>query len=164
MERKLTEKQQRFADYYIEIGNATEAYVKAGYCKKGANASASRLLANVSIQNYIDKRLEESKSKRIADSTEVLEYFTSVMRGDIKGHALADGIPIKVPPTVNERTRAAEQLHKRYDIKAEKTKAETDILRIKVDELKNAIENNDTAKAMQLLKLFEQNSGISNDE
>ncbi|WP_180235255.1 terminase small subunit, partial [Bacillus cereus] len=28
---KLTPKQQAFCDYYIEIGNATEAAKKAGY-------------------------------------------------------------------------------------------------------------------------------------
>lgn len=29
IEQKLTVKQQAFADYYIELGNATEAYLKA---------------------------------------------------------------------------------------------------------------------------------------
>ncbi|MEG0669155.1 MAG: terminase small subunit, partial [Clostridium sp.] len=30
---KLTPKQKAFADYYIELGNATEAAIKAGYSK-----------------------------------------------------------------------------------------------------------------------------------
>lgn len=34
---KLTEKQQRFVDYYIETGNASEAARKAGYSKCIAN-------------------------------------------------------------------------------------------------------------------------------
>ena len=31
MERKLTEKQRRFVDYYIELGDATKVARKAGY-------------------------------------------------------------------------------------------------------------------------------------
>ena len=34
--RKLTPKQQAFADYYIELGNATESALKAGYSKRTA--------------------------------------------------------------------------------------------------------------------------------
>lgn len=34
--RKLTVKQQKFADYYIELGNATQAAIKAGYSKRSA--------------------------------------------------------------------------------------------------------------------------------
>ena len=33
---KLTEKQQRFVDYFIETGNAAEAARKAGYSEKTA--------------------------------------------------------------------------------------------------------------------------------
>ena len=33
---KLTKKQQDFADYYIELGNAEEAAIKAGYSKNYA--------------------------------------------------------------------------------------------------------------------------------
>ena len=32
----LTPKQKAFADYYIELGNATEAAIKAGYNEKTA--------------------------------------------------------------------------------------------------------------------------------
>ena len=52
---KLTEKQKRFADYYIETGNATQAAVKAGYSKKYANTNANKLLQNTTIKNYIDE-------------------------------------------------------------------------------------------------------------
>ena len=44
---KLTKKQQDFADYYIELGSAEEAAIKAGYSKNYARASAYKLLANV---------------------------------------------------------------------------------------------------------------------
>lgn len=45
IERKLTEKQQAFADYYIELANATQAAIKAGgYSNKYANTNASKIL------------------------------------------------------------------------------------------------------------------------
>lgn len=42
---ELNERQQRFADYYIELGNATEAYIKAGYKEAGVRANAARMIA-----------------------------------------------------------------------------------------------------------------------
>ena len=62
---KLTPKQQKFADYYIELGNATEAYLKAyPNVKKEttARANGSRLLTNANVSRYIDERMEELKS------------------------------------------------------------------------------------------------------
>lgn len=61
-------KQQAFADFYIELGNATEAYNRA-YPNvkkdKTAKAAGSRLLTNVNVKAYIDERMEELKSKRV---------------------------------------------------------------------------------------------------
>ena len=59
MKKELTPKQKAFADEYIKNGgNATQAYIKAGYSKKGASASASNLLANSSVSAYIAKHYE----------------------------------------------------------------------------------------------------------
>ncbi|MDF2857905.1 MAG: Terminase small subunit, partial [Neobacillus sp.] len=45
---ELNIKQKKFADFYIQTGNATESYLRAGYKAEGnaAEASASRLLRN----------------------------------------------------------------------------------------------------------------------
>ena len=37
--KKLTPKQKAFADYYIELGNATEAARRAGYKKPNVQGS-----------------------------------------------------------------------------------------------------------------------------
>lgn len=74
IEPKLTVKQQEFADLYIELGNASEAYLKAyPNVKKEATARAagSRMLTNVSVKSYIDSRMEELKSERVANQTEI---------------------------------------------------------------------------------------------
>lgn len=116
---KMTLKQQRFADEYIITGNATQSAVKAGYSQKYANTNASKLLQNTTIKNYIDVRLAKLESEKIATQEEVLQYLTSVMRGEKTELLLVlDGEGkqkvIEAVPNVQSRTRAAELLGKRY--------------------------------------------------
>lgn len=134
--KKLTLKQQRFADEYIITGNASEAY-KTAYknVKKDATARAnsSRLLANANVSAYIAERMEELKSEKVADQQEVLEYLTSVMRGQVQDEVLlvvGDG---DFGSTVernekrsdtNDRTKAAELLGKRYTMWTDKQQLE----------------------------------------
>lgn len=116
---KMTLKQQRFADEYIITGNATQAAIKAGYSQKYANTNASKLLQNTTIKDYIDERLAKLESEKIATQEEVLQYLTSVMRGEKTEPLLVlDGEGtqkvIEAVPNVQSRTRAAELLGKRY--------------------------------------------------
>lgn len=125
---KLTEKQKRFADYYIETGNATQAAVKAGYSKKYANTNANKLLQNTTIKNYIDEKLEEMSSKRIASANEVMELLTSAARGELEEEVVvvenADGFSeartIKKKIGARDRIKAAELLGKRYRLWTDK--------------------------------------------
>ncbi len=123
IEPKLTVKQQAFADFYIELGNATDAYLKAyPNVKKEATARAagSRMLTNVSVKSYIDSRMEELKSERVADQQEILELLTAIARGETTSATLrgigegAQTIDEDMPPTTTERIKAAELLGKRY--------------------------------------------------
>ena len=57
---KLTQKQCLFADEYIKSGNATQAYIKAGYSVRSDNAAAvnaNRLLRNAKVKDYIDAKM-----------------------------------------------------------------------------------------------------------
>lgn len=117
--RRLTVKQQKFADYYIELGNATEAAIKAGYSKKTATVIGAENLTKPYVKAYIEKRMEELKSERVADQQEILEYLTSVMRGEATGTELVGkgkGYQEvqQEPPSIAEKTKAAELLGKRY--------------------------------------------------
>ena len=122
---KLTERQKRFADYYIETGNATESYIKAGYKKKGARANASRLIANDNISQYIAKRMEEKDKERIASQDEILETLTKVLRGEEAGTELvgigkgAQSVE-QLPPSIEAKIRAGELLGKRYGMWTDK--------------------------------------------
>ena len=66
--KKLTPKQKAFADNYLVNGfNATQAYKDAGYKWKNDNvakASASQLLANPNVNDYISKRLKRIEKKK----------------------------------------------------------------------------------------------------
>lgn len=114
---KLTPKQQAFADYYIELGNAEQAAIKAGYSKAYARGNAHKLVANSCISKYIDKRMKELSSKRIANPEEILEYYTRVMRGEEKDQFGMDA-------SIQDRNKAAEQLGKRYKLWTDKVEAE----------------------------------------
>ncbi|WP_019123801.1 terminase small subunit [Brevibacillus massiliensis] len=125
---KLTEKQKRFADYYIESGNATEAYKRAGYSVKtdeAARVNASRLLTNANVRAYINERIAEKDSQRIAKQDEILEFLTKVMRGELTEQipvGLGEGyFELKDKDTyVKDRVKAAELLGKRYAIWTDK--------------------------------------------
>lgn len=117
MDRKLTPKQKAFADYYIELGNATEAAIRAGYNKKTARQIGSMNLTKVDIKQYIEERLAKIEDARIAKGEEVLQYLTKVMRGEEKDQFGLD-------PSLQDRTKAAELLGKRYRLFTEKVEVE----------------------------------------
>lgn len=102
---KLTEKQKRFIDYYIETANATESAKRAGYSEKTAKNIGAENLTKLNF--FIQKKLEEKEEDRIASQDEVLEYLTKVMRGEEKDQFGLDA-------SLQDRTKCAELLGKRY--------------------------------------------------
>ena len=123
-------KQQRFADEYIISGNATQAAIKAGYSSKYANTNASKLLQNTTIKSYIDERLAQLASDKIATQEEVLTYLTSVMRGETQEQTLCSigelgQEVIDIDVGAKDRIKAAELLGKRFRMWTEKV--ETDV-------------------------------------
>jgi phage terminase small subunit len=54
---KLLPKQMLFIRYYLRTRNATQAAIKAGYSKKGADVAGSRLLGNASFRAKVEKAL-----------------------------------------------------------------------------------------------------------
>lgn len=104
----LTPKQRAFADYYIECGNATEAAKKAGYSEKTAYSIGQENLRKPEISAYIAEKVKPEEDKRIADATEVLEFFSDVMRGKIKDQ-------FGLESSLSDRLNAGKELMKRYD-------------------------------------------------
>lgn len=111
---KLTQKQRRFIDEYIISGNATQAAIKAGYSKKTARKIGQENLTKPDIKTEIERRNAEIQSEKTADMTEVMEYLTSVMRGEqTESVATSKGIFPGVEVSAKDRIKAAELIGKR---------------------------------------------------
>ena len=135
--KKLTPKQKAFADYYIELGNATEAARRAGY--KKPNVQGSQNLEKLSVKSYIEERIKVLDEKRIAKGEEVLQYLTKVMRGEEKDQFGLDA-------SLQDRTKAAELLGKRYRLFVDKVEKDTNLnvnSTAKLDSILNQLEDED---------------------
>jgi phage terminase small subunit len=155
---KLTEKQKRFADYYVETGNATESARQAGY--KQPHVQGSQNLEKPSVRAYIDKRLKELADKRIMGAQEALETLTLIARGEMEEEVVLS-TPQGVERTrkaadINQRQKAIDSLLKRYPInpmdeaRTEKTKAEIEFIKERTKLIKG--EKKDTSLLEALIK------------
>lgn len=132
-EVKLTIKQRKFADYYIECGNATEAAIKAGYSKNSARFIAAENLAKPLIKEYIEQVMAIKDAERIANQDEILAFLTSVMRGEVMEQVpLLNGDGYQKLETLDatqprDRIKAAELLGKRHAMWTEKQQVDGDM-------------------------------------
>ena len=93
-------------------------------------------IKKVEIQNYISELREKLKSEKIADAAEVVEYLTSVMRGNSEaeivvvegtGEGCSEARNVVKRPDEKERLKAAELLGKHlgmFDKKPDTANAE----------------------------------------
>jgi phage terminase small subunit len=174
---KLTKKQQDFADYYIELGNAEEAAIKAGYSKNYARASAYKLLANVGIKKYIDERMEQLASERIMSAQEILERLTKIAKADITETVIISGIDgveeVEKPPDFKVQIQAMKELLKRYPgndkilelqlrkltADATTSEAKAKILTNAADKLEGNFKNNELLQALINVPVVEREEG-----
>lgn len=154
----MTRKQKIFADEYLIDLNATRAYKVAYPSVKNdatAAAAAARLLRNVKVREYIEKRLAEKEDALIAKQDEVLQTLTRVLRRqepdtvvvtckerrsgyDENGKKVIveKEVPqlVQVPTRVSNLNKAAELLGKRYGLYTDKIEQTVDAeLNITVD-------------------------------
>ena len=78
---KLNNNQKTFCREYVKNGNnGTKAYMKAYKCdEETARKSASRLLTNVDIQNYIKELQDKLEEKDIMTAKERMKWLTEVV-------------------------------------------------------------------------------------
>ena len=146
-ERPLTVKQKRFADAYIELGNGTEAAIKAGYSVKTAKEIGSENLTKPNIKRYIDQIMAQKDKEAIAmiwsmyryidqimaqkdkeaiaSQDEILAYLTDVMRGKKReqtliGMGMGEQTITDIDVGSKDRIKAAELLGKRYGMWTDK--------------------------------------------
>lgn len=146
--QSLSKQHQKFVLAYIKSNfNGAEAAKEAGYAVKSANVQGSRLLTDDSIK----KAVEEVKSilvdqPNIASVTEVLEFLTLVMRGNIRKVASwnEQGLSFVVDQS-EEMNEANARLIKKVKV-TEKTSQKGDWT-----ECKTEVELHDPVRAAELL-------------
>ena len=109
--KHLNQRQIRFVQNYMKTNNITHSAIDAGYSPKTAHVQGCNLLKNTKVSAYINAINERIESDKIADIEEVMQYLTSVMRGEKKDQFDLD-------PALSERTKAASELARRLDVKA----------------------------------------------
>lgn len=121
----MNAKQKRFAEEYLIDLNATQAAIRAGYSPKTAQVQGARLLSNVMVSAYIREQLDIMHNQRTADAQEILEYLSSIMRGEKTETVLklsGDGVQtaVEIAVSAKERIRAAELLGKYFKLFTDK--------------------------------------------
>ena len=74
----LNPKQKRFCEEYILDLNATQAYIRAGYSKNGSAVSASKLLTNTNICEYITLLQVETQERTKVTLDEVVARINNI--------------------------------------------------------------------------------------
>lgn len=124
---KLTAKQRLFADEYIKSGNATQSAIKAGYANE---VSGRENLQKPTVKAYINAKMGEIESHKIADAREAMQAITSIARGETT-ETQAQINPLsgqwektEVPANLKTRLAAWREIMKRYPLADELTKAQ----------------------------------------
>lgn len=106
----LTAKEKAFCKNYVEGMPIIQAYRQAGYSQKSsdnvASSSADQLLHKPKIAQEIQRLQKLKEDESIATAQEVMQYFTRVMRGEIKDQ-------FGIEASLSERTKAGMELAKR---------------------------------------------------
>jgi len=115
---KLSPSESQFVTYLLEEGIPSVAYKRLvdwelehgmrlePVMEHELQAASKRLLEKPAVQEEYWAQLNEIRSHKVADATEVMQYFTQVMRGEIKDQFGLDA-------SLSDRTQAAKELAKR---------------------------------------------------
>lgn len=127
--KALNQQEKNFALNYLrdQKKNAFKAAIDAGYAESTAKDASKWLNPKdpkkfkPKLKEYLDEKFAEIESKKTADAKEVLEYLTSVMRGEHteqvlrlvgEGTQKIDNIAV----SEKDRLKAAELIGKRYGL------------------------------------------------
>ena len=115
----MNARQKAFAEYYIQTRNASEAARRAGYSAKTAGKIGGENLQKPEIAAYIAERTKSVDEKLIADSNEIMRFFSDAMRGKVKDQFGLDA-------SLSDRMTAARELQKIHDAGARRNTDELD--------------------------------------
>jgi phage terminase small subunit len=101
----LSDREKAFIQAYLLHGNATLAVQEAGYKTKQPSRYASDLLSKEKIRSEISRLIEEREQAKIAKPTEIMQFYTSVMRGEVLDQ-------FGIEASIDTRIKAANELAK----------------------------------------------------
>lgn len=105
-ENKLSAQEIKFVAAYIETGKTADAVKLAGYNTTSPAAYGRKLLAKEKIKKEMELQLSALRNEYVASNSEIMEFFTKAMRGEVKDQFGLDA-------TLADRMKAAEALAKR---------------------------------------------------
>lgn len=135
----LTKDEYAFVAEYLNTGSAIQAWKNLGWgtelsdYKRSTKANDMLHKANVKaeIMRAMDEIELQGHKQVIASGNEVMSYFTSVMRGELK-----DQFGLDAP--LSERTKAAQELAKRtIDLENRRAGEADQVVAIKLDWSRN---------------------------
>lgn len=106
---RLTPRERRFCQLYVETNKAAQSVVDAGYNVSNLNSAgtlASDLLRKPTIQQEIQRLQQPGEDKAIATAQEVMQRLTAIARGEDKDQF---GLDI----SASDRLKALVELAKR---------------------------------------------------
>lgn len=121
---KPTNKLDKYKDFALEYVRTLSLQKAAENCGIHIR-TAHRLVKDPNIRKFIDEELTKINNKKIADGKEVLEYLTSIMRGEQvekvpfvigTGEGFSEVTIVDKDVGAKERLKAAELLGKVYGI------------------------------------------------
>lgn len=116
---RLTFREAKFIEYLVAGKSELEAYQMAGFNCVNPHRQIKSLMGKEYIADELNYRLNLIKEASIASRVEILQYYSDVMRGEVK-----DQFGLEAP--LAERTKAANELAKRiidYEREIEQIKA-----------------------------------------
>lgn len=124
MRTNLSKKEIVFCRLKAEGKTNLQAAEGAGYGKENGES----LIKKENVQKEIKRLLEEKRKEEIADDVDILQFLTSVMKGDAYKE--------KSDSAMKDRMRAAELLGKRQNIFEQAIESKNDAVII-VDDIVN---------------------------
>lgn len=74
----MTQRQQKFAEFYAACGNVTQAALQAGYSETYARARAGELLENLGVAQYLQSIGASARSSRILTAQRRQELLSEI--------------------------------------------------------------------------------------
>lgn len=115
----MTERQERFCQEYVKLGNATQSAIEAGYSERSAKQIGQKLLTNHDLQERIKELQGEIKNEKIADARQMQEVLTSIIFQESDeevivvegcGEGISEAVTKKKKPSQSDRIKAIQLL------------------------------------------------------